>query len=268
MAQTATSLEYYQKEKIALDCLKAIKNTYPKAKLVPYGHTVASAVKTCQDEVVFSEEIKHETGYIFFVDCIPKANWAHDCFYLLVFDKPVNNNYYCVKNSMPIHSIFEEYIDTLPGLDLYDSNTQAVKNPPDDNKPMRVLDLDIPDEEMPLTLPIEVFSKKNNRPKSRYLELYTTDYKITLEKGGVKIYVLIATLSTQNRLVYMSEDNNNWMPIGEFYSRDTLIPVDKDPLTTGLISMLKEPTYQWETKGFTHKIERVSNSTPNKRIKP
>lgn len=107
----------------------------------------------------------------------------------------------------------------------------------------------------------DLFSKKNEaKPDLPTLDIYSQDYHIEFTKLDVKMYVLIATLHDGNRFVFLSEDDATWVPIGEFYNRTILLPLDKTPLSIGMVNLLKESPSHWEPKGFQYKFKRMSST--------
>lgn len=107
----------------------------------------------------------------------------------------------------------------------------------------------------------DLFSKKNEKKAELpTLDLYSQDYHIEFTKADLKMFVLVATLHDGNRFVFLSDDDSSWSPIGEFYNRTILLPLDKSPLTVGLINLLKESPSHWEPKGFQYKFKRMSST--------
>lgn len=155
-------------------------------------------------------------------------------------------------------------MERLLDLDTAKINKESAKEIEVDN---RFNSLDIEGMESPTTNNVKnLYSKKNTAaPLLPILDIYTKDYKIDLVKQGAKIYLLIATLHDGNRFVFLSEDDNDWSPIGEFYNRDLLLPLDKSPLTVGLISLIKESPSQWANKSFTYKIKPVESQIKKRR---
>lgn len=142
-------------------------------------------------------------------------------------------------------------------LDLEDSPTKSIS---DLQTNSRFTNLEIMgDEEIPS--PPQIFEKKNAKKSIQpSLDIYGSDYHIELTKSGTKIYLMIATLHDGNRFVFMADDDQSWSPIGEFYERTILLPLDKTPLTVGLINLIKTPVSQWEAQSFQHKITKKTST--------
>jgi hypothetical protein len=155
-------------------------------------------------------------------------------------------------------------MERILDLDTAKVNKDLVKEIEVDN---RFNTLDIEGMESPVKDNVKNIYSKKNAPISLLpvLDIYTKDYKIDLVKQGAKIYLLIATLHDGNRFVFLSENDNDWSPIGEFYNRDLLLPLDKSPLTVGLISLIKESPSQWANKSFTYKIKPVESQIKKRR---